>query len=178
MFCELLHDETKNAKQYIEDDCIWLTETELISDVNLLNLSTVKDVVELYIMLFKMGIDIFTDDFWQIVPYMPSKQLSEIRDNVRALAILTNAEDVDVDRYKIWNFCYGYDDNEKLRYACQHLTDFCNGVKFKTLLQELGYDGYIFRETETETFCIFDCSKLSDPQREIILLADICSDMS
>ena len=47
-------------------------------------------------------------------------------------------------------------------YTGQLMTDFENGIVFKKLLQEKGYEGYQFMEEKTSpTICLFDSSKIT-----------------
>lgn len=143
---------------------LWLTETSITKDINMLDLSKCHNVVDLYVDLWKYGIDIFTDSFYQIVAYRASQPLSRIRAQVENIAKLgCDKMKVSECEFDIWKFAYGADETEKLRYALQQLTDFDNGFVFKELLISRGLDGYIFRETDTETFALIDSSSLSKP---------------
>lgn len=65
-------------------------------------------------------------------------------------------------------FCNGFDENNQLAYAFQGLSDFSNGRIFKAILEAKAFDGYIFRETDANTFCLFNPEKLSFPEVSLI----------
>ena len=69
---------------------------------------------------------------------------------------------------EILNLYNCIDENNQLAYACQGLTDFSNGIIFKDILEEKGFDGYIFQETDAKTFCLFNSHKLSLPKVSLI----------
>lgn len=136
---------------------IWITRTQISQSVNLLDFRKIKDVCSLYIFLIKSGIDIFIDEFRKTEFCMPSVPYATIKE---AVFDLSNHINIEENRYKIMNFSYGNNEFEKLKYAFQQLTDFSNGIIFKNILTEKGFDGYIFKESEANTYCIFDSFNL------------------
>lgn len=53
----------------------------------------------------------------------------------------------------------------------QSLTDFENGVAFKELLINNDWEGYVFKEEDSSnTYCLLDATKLSDPIHTLISL--------
>ena len=61
------------------------------------------------------------------------------------------------------NFAYGNNNQEKLRYALQQLTDFDNGIIFIETLKSIYLEGYIFKETNKDTIVLFESKKLKQP---------------
>ena len=60
--------------------------------------------------------------------------------------------------------------NDHVGYLSQLLTDYSNGFHFKSMLQENGYEGYIFNETNnlfpakgTDSICVFLSRKINSP---------------
>ncbi len=50
------------------------------------------------------------------------------------------------------------------------VTDFENGMVFKRLLIEKGYEGYQFMEEKSSpTICLFDSSKISKPTHQKVI---------
>ena len=159
-------------RDFNPDMKIWITQTTTTEDLVMLDLSKCNDVVELYVNLWINQIDIFKSNFYSIRQF-GSKPMSQIRDNVEFIANhLSEKSSIPYMKHKcqIINFNMEFDDKEQLRFACQELTDFCNGQIFKDLLESKRIDGYIFKESDANTFCIFECEKLSFPKTEIIRL--------
>lgn len=165
--------EIKVKEQNIQNPQLWITGACLTQDSIMLDLTSIVDVVNLYTTLYEMGIDIFRDNFYQNNENKPNESMSKIRKDVEFICKHRDKacefmEKLKICKGNIWNFAHGYDDAEKLRYALQQLTDFDNGFIFKKILISQGYDGYIFKETYTDTYCFFECTKLSMPEREKI----------
>lgn len=56
-------------------------------------------------------------------------------------------------------------------YLGQSLTDYENGILFKSILEEKNYEGYVFFENpESNTYCIFNSDKISDPIHEEVYI--------
>ena len=56
-------------------------------------------------------------------------------------------------------------------YLGQSLTDYENGILFKSILEEKNYEGYVFFENpESNTYCIFNSYKISDPIHEEVYI--------
>ena len=71
----------------------------------------------------------------------------------------------------IWNFSYGNNNQEKLRYALQQLTDFDNGTRYKDILNNHNLEGYVFKECNAETIVLFDSKKLNLPMHKKLKLS-------
>ena len=147
---------------------VWLTETEIKDEMALLDLSNMKDVTDLYVTLWNNNIDVFTDYFFKIAPYMPSIPISKIKKDVVLLAEFRQGKNknrvkANESKYNILNFAYGNNNQEKLRYALQQLTDFDNGIIFIETLKSIYLEGYIFKETNKDTIVLFESKKLKQP---------------
>ncbi len=149
---------------------LWVTTTKNLVELNMLDLSHCSDVIDLYVSLWNEGIDVFRDDFYKFSRFNSSK-LSQIREDVVFLSRHNNhlTSKSQTCECNISNLFHEYEEKEKLRYASQGLTDFSNGKIFKNILEKGGFDGYIFRETDANTFCLFNSDKLSQPVVEEIL---------
>ena len=150
---------------------VWLTETTTTEDIQMLDLAGCKDVVDMYVTLWNENINVFRTDFYKFDKVFGSKPLSILLEDIKYLALEDGKKEknkVSTCKCNIENFYNTYEDKEKLSYACQELTDFSNGEIFKELLEKKGYEGYIFRETNANTFCLFHPNKLSKPQTIII----------
>ena len=63
-------------------------------------------------------------------------------------------------------------------YLGQLLTDFGNGQHFKSLLQNAGFEGYVFMEQyASNTYCIFDSNKISLPMHHVFIPEDEIGDL-
>lgn len=145
---------------------IWLTETTITKDIQMLDLTECKDVVDMYITLWKEHINVFRSDFYKFDRFLGSKPLSQLLDDVSFLAN-GNTDDRskrETCKCNIYNFYDTYDDKMQLSFACQELTDFSNGSIFKMILENKGLDGYIFKESKANTFCFFNSNCLAPPK--------------
>lgn len=143
---------------------LWITSTRNFEELIMLDLSHCSDVIDLYISLWNEGIDVFRDDFYKFSRFSTSK-LSQIREDVEYLSRHkeSSSDKTLTCKCNISNLFHEYEEKDKLGYASQGLTDFCNGKIFKDLLEERGLEGYIFRETDANTYCLFNSEKLSQP---------------
>ena len=156
----------KQKEQFIKEFNFSLTRTVVKDDLRMLDLTACKDLVDLYITLWNNDINIFRKDFYKFDKWFGSKPMSLLLEDIKYLALEDGKKEknkVSTCKCNIENFYNTYEDKEKLPYACQELTDFSNGKIFKELLEEKGIDGYIFQETDANTFCIFNSKKLSNP---------------
>ena len=150
---------------------IWITNTVTHENLYMLDLSKCKNVVDLYVTLWNEQIDIFRDDFYRFDSLNGSVPLSQIKEHVACLATHndeTKSSKLIECKCEILNLYNCIDENNQLAYACQGLTDFSNGIIFKDILEEKGFDGYIFQETDAKTFCLFNSHKLSLPKVSLI----------
>lgn len=155
--------QNEREKEDNQNTDIWLTTTNILEDIYMLDLSGCSDIVDLYVGLWKEKIDIFRKDFYNRFGGHPIKTLSQIKKDVQHVAA-DNGKNIFEYKCNIYNLYDTFEDENILPYACQVLTDFSNGGIFKELLKKKGYEGYIFRETDANTFCIFHPNKLSKPQ--------------
>lgn len=99
---------------------------------------------------------------------MPSIPMSKIKKDVVLLAEFRQGKNknrvkANESKYNILNFAYGNNNQEKLRYALQQLTDFDNGIIFIETLKSIYLEGYIFKETNKDTIVLFESKKLKQP---------------
>lgn len=168
----VLNQKEDVIRIYNPELSIWITKTITQDRLYLLDLSQCKNVVELYVTLWHEKINIFRDDFNRFDFLNGSKPLSLIKEYIRYIACHDNEAKTDKRQeceYNIYDFHNTIDESKQLAYACQGLTDFSNGTIFKALLGEKEFDGYIFRETDANTFCLFNSNKLSVPEVTQIL---------
>ena len=168
----VLNQKEDVIRLYNPNLSIWITKTITQDCLYLLDLSQCNNIVELYVTLWHDKIYIFRDDFYKFVYPYGSKPLSLIKEEIKFIACHDNETKTDKRQeceFNIYNFYNNIDESKQLAYACQGLTDFSNGKIFKELLEEKGFDGYIFQETEAKTFCLFNSEKLSFPEVSLIL---------
>lgn len=155
---------------------IWLTETSIIKEIQLLDFSNLEFISSILLAFDELGFDVLTDKFHKFSALGACKNLCELRPLVNKLKQLKDIPqksdrivcEISMLAGKIGDFFYG---NHRIDYFGQLLTDFSNGECFKEMLLSRGYDGYIFREShDSPTYCIFNPAVLSDPiQQEIQL---------
>lgn len=142
----------------------WITSTNLLKPILLLDLSSIGTCLELICALNDIGIDILTDDYVSKGIDKKYSLLKEYIENpVQNEDIGINAKVQEI--LGVDNLCIGG--------GCQLLTDFSNGIHFKNVLTEKGYDGYIFNECPNlpniHTICLFESEKLNIPVTERFL---------
>ena len=168
----VLNQKKDVIRFYNPELLIWITKAMTQDSLYMLELSQCNNVVELFLTLWHEQINVFRDDFYKFVYPYGSKPLSLIKEDIKLIVCHDNEVKSDKRqecKYNIYNFYNTIDESKQLAYACQGLTDFSNGKIFKKLLEEKGFDGYIFRETDANTFCMFNSNKLSIPEVTQIL---------
>lgn len=166
------------AAQKSGSNCIWLTETSIIKEINLLDISNFHNISSLLLAFDELGFDVLTENYYKFNSIGACESLCKLRPLVNRLHLL-DSKDVktfkDVCEItniadKIGAFFHG---NQRIDYFGQLLTDFTNGYYFKELLLSRGYDGYIFREShDSATFCILNPEVLSNPIHQKIELSN------
>lgn len=157
-------------KEYNPKLDLWITESYNKEELNMFDISDCTDVDDLYVRLWDDGLSIFEGDFYKF-SFWGSESLSILKDDVRYLSLHkgeNTSYDYNKHKYNIINFFNNCDDENRLPYACQLLTDFCNGVSFKTMLEAKGIEGYLFKEANGNAYCVFDSQKLAIPQTHIL----------
>lgn len=141
------------------------TKCLLIREVNLLDISQCEMPINILNVLYDNGINCLTDVFNK---YDKDKKISFstvsgfydiVKSSNLKCDILLDCKKMEAG-IEINNFF-----NNNKNFLGQLLTDFDNGVAFKVILRELGFDGYLFDEEKTSpTVCLFDSSCLTEPE--------------
>lgn len=170
--CETAVNVGKKAIQEARSNYnkLFITSAQLQKDASLLNLNLPIEAFEpeyMLDLLYYNGIDVLTDKFLHL---NPSHKLSEIREDYFKILEAKQSEKQlpwnHVSRMNVNGFFMG-----NSSHLGQCLTDYENGFIFKQLLEEKGFDGYVFvEEINDPTVCIFDSSFLSKPTTQVILL--------
>ena len=156
---------------------LWITKCTIEESVKLFDLRDFVLCVELLSVLDRTGYGIFSDKFktWKGIP------LSKILPILRPIEdILLNPNDAYanvtvreavLEIQKILEI-----QNDHIGHLLQLFTDYSNGVYFRKLLQDKGYEGYIFNETNSfcpipgsDTICVFESIKFQPPHIEFTL---------
>lgn len=146
-----------------------ITSCQTTLDINLLDITGCQRPVNILNVLHDEGIDILTNEF--------VRHLNGIQtfDTIRGLHqyILDHESEYEcpVNREKI-NCAVMIDVFFQclVGYTGQLMTDFGNGMVFKRLLIEKGYEGYQFMEEKSSpTICLFDSSKISKPTHQKVI---------
>lgn len=157
-------------------DNIWLTETSIIREIQLLDFSHFENITSILLAFDELGFDVLTDKFHKFESLGACKNLSQLRPLVNQLRHLrdisqkSNKDICEISKLagEIGSFFHG---NHRIDYFGQLLTDFTNGYCFKEMLLSKGYDGYIFREShDSPTYCILNSEALSNPIHQEIKL--------
>ena len=172
--CALVNEKKKGVSYH----GIWLTKCVIKTSVKLLDLRDSIVCIELLAALNKAGFAICCDELksWKGISF---SKLASIIQPVEDVVLLDTSWINSVEKtrkvqksilemQKILEI-----DNTKIGHLLQLLTDFSNGVYFRALLQEKGYEGYIDDETNcpihikgSETICIFKSTKFFPPYIE------------
>ena len=150
----------------------WITETELTSEVEVLDLTQYKTCIDTIKAFYINDFDIF-NDFYQHGLTILGKPFTLLREFL--LEYLKLEEDIindgrrkDLIKQMECNF---FCDNTVPGIFGQQLTDFSNGSKFKQLLEINGFKGYIFNESNgvngSDTICLLSQEYLSAPKLSI-----------
>lgn len=145
-----------------------ITSCQLMDDIRILDLTKCETPLCVITKLWDKGIDVLNDNFLRhdngVFPFGSLAesfcyiQETEGSSNWNAICKRLHCAK------EINDFFYNL-----VGYTGQLLTDFENGERFKALLLEKGYEGYLFDEEKTSpTLCIFDSAKLSSPTHAVL----------
>ncbi|BDC06858.1 hypothetical protein [Phocaeicola vulgatus] len=150
----------------------WITQTELTAPVLLLDLRKYIAITGLLAAFYASDIDIFSLTVSGSVD--DSNKLSLFKDQICEFVAIVEDKNWYLDAKKnekvnsfILKIEKFYVDYEFVGLFGQRLTDFHNGLIFKQILQQKGYDGYIFNESNnaqgSDTICLLSSVQLSSP---------------
>lgn len=164
------------AAKKLNRNRIWLTETSITNEIQLLDFSHFEHISALLLAFDEIGFDVLTDKFHKFNSIGACKSFADLRPLVEHLKQLDVKPDkTDKDHYEIINIAneigHFFSGNHRIDYLGQLLSDFTNGIEFKEMLLSKGYDGYIFREShDSPTYCILNSDALSKPIHQEIEL--------
>lgn len=156
----------------------YLTKCETVRDASLLSLCFDK-MIRMLDVLYNKDIDVFSSDIRIFSKDKVRPLLDKAEEFYEYIELVDKENKTNTECIRVLNLVnsiteyiephYG---NQSFGYLGQLLTDFENGPIFKDLLEQKGYEGYIFYENahgapNVKTYCIFDQSLLSSPSCEI-----------
>lgn len=155
---QAVYNQRKKDTRY---DYGTITSCEVTDEIKLLNLETApfscSDKIR---FLYQNGINVITANFYN---YQIKQHYSELHDALEDL-LSTNQSLSLTAKNVIDKFFYNYPP-----LLGQSLTDFDNGKIFKDMLEEKGFEGYVFMEDYvSDTYCLLSSDKISFPKHEII----------
>ena len=154
---------------------IWITECTTRRHIKLLDLRDICFCIELLAAFDKAGYPVLTDNFksWK------GESFADMQISIRSIEdiILENSLWATNQEYakKIGIVAAEMErvlqiPNDHVGYLSQLLTDYSNGFHFKSMLQENGYEGYIFNETNNlfpakgaDSISVFLSRKINSP---------------
>ena len=129
-------------------------------EMYMLDLSKCNWCAQIIYVLFQLGINVVSDNFFL---HQRNRSFAALKEQFELLS----SDDCILKLRAISTIDEFFFNNKPL--LCQTLTDFGNGKHFKRLLQDKGYDGYVFKESpDGNTFCLFTSDNLSSPQQDYI----------
>lgn len=133
-----------------------ITSCSTKSPIRLLDLSKFDDCAKIIYFLCEQGINILSDNF---ISHQRKCSFIELKKDFELLS--DNNPTIRLAGINKINDFFYY----RPHILCQTLTDFDNGKYFKAMLEEKGYEGYIFKENpDSNTFCLFSSDKLTQPR--------------
>lgn len=159
-----INNQKKKGNKIIEAT---MSTAEVTKEMRLLDLdSGIIACSNMLTCLYDLGIDVVTDDFYN---YQKEKKFSSIRKQFMEL-YSSDWKEKSRAATDVNSFFY-----DLLPVLGQSLTDFGNGQIFKKLLEEKGFDGYVFMEEfSSNTYCLFSSINLSAPRhRSVDLINEI-----
>lgn len=152
----------------------YLTQTEVETNLKLLNLCGCSNTLMMVLLLHNVGIDIFNNKY-KIYTHKDCPFLSELKDIIMYnLGICESPLDRDAEKIQDNNLKI----NEYLKpfgypftILGQTLMDYANGIEFKKELISKGFDGYCFDESiGGHTLCLLNADHLSNPNVNFITI--------
>ena len=138
-----------------------ITSCQVIDDIRLLDLETemfsCSDKIR---FLHQIGLNVITGHFYN---YQFKRSYSELQNALEDLlstdqSLSSAAENVINEFFHNLPPLLG-----------QSLTDFDNGEAFKEMLENKGFEGYVFMEDFiSDTYCLLSSNKITEPEHEII----------
>lgn len=152
---------------------IWITQAVVKSPVNLLDLRRFTYCSGLLATLQNKGYDIMSSSFRKYGLWESYENAKEAVDLIISISEKDPNWALDKEKDKlIQESINRIEDviglpNEYIGGLCQQFTDFGNGFAFKDMLQEKGFEGYIFNESNhavgSDTVCLLSAEKLEEP---------------
>ena len=161
---QAIYNQKVKNKEY---DCGTITYCNVTNDIKLLDLTTgLFNCSNIISVLYDLDIDVVSNKFYNYQKRLP---YSSIGNAVKALS--SDDYHIKLNAAKEINEFFLYCP----RLLGQSLTDFNNGVDFKKILNEKGFEGYVFNESPTsDTYCLFKADKISNPKHEEIYIESDC----
>lgn len=138
-----------------------ITSCQVIDDIRLLDLeaglSSCSDKIR---FLHQIGLNVITELFYNYQFKRPYSELQNALEDLLSTdqSLSSAAENV------INEFFYNFPP-----LLGQSLTDFDNGEAFKEMLENKGFEGYVFMEDFiSDTYCLLSSNKITEPEHEII----------
>lgn len=145
-----------------------ITKCKTTADLEILDITGCERPIQILNKLYDEGIDVLTSEF--LCHLNNAMPFSDIRNSYKYIEDNKKSDDISI-LTEINNFATKIDNffDRRVGYTGQLLTDFGNGIHFKRILEEKGFDGYQFNEERSSpTICLFDSSKLTPPIHIIV----------
>lgn len=138
-----------------------ITSCQVIDDIRLLDLETgLYSCSDKIRFLHQIGLNVITERFYN---YQFKRPYSELKDTFEDL-LSTNKSLSLAAENAINEFFHNFPP-----LLGQSLTDFDNGETFKEILENNGFEGYMFMEDFiSDTYCLLSSDKITAPEHEII----------
>lgn len=153
---QAIYNQSEKGNNYT---CGTITHCEINNEIRLLDLSTgLCKCSNIISVLCDLGIDVVSDKFYNYQKDLPHSCLQDVIGELFSEDKLTAMKAANEINQFFLN-CPPL--------LGQSLTDFSNGLEFKNILNNIGFEGYAFWENLIcDTYCLFNSEKIGNPIHE------------
>ena len=176
--CKQVIEQKKNLiKHDLDNGNVYGTKTYIKENIRLLDLTIYNDVCELILDLYKKFPLLFEKDIifknpyteYGVEAFLYKENLNNKEDEWRLSSLRDCLEGNNNLRVNVNKKLFYGNHETDFAYVCQQLTDFDNGCVFKEVLEANKFEGYMFCENGTITYCLFDSGKMELPRHKKIV---------
>jgi hypothetical protein len=156
-----------------KDKYFLTTLDEFVSPVKLIDFSNNDNIYFMLCNLVDNGIDVLTDKFKTYNKFQKENDFGEFKSIFSLAETAASEREINKWRGLLDQLKIGTSSSEDVGLFGQRLTDFDNGLIFKSLVKSLhpDIDGYRWKENQSGfTYCLFESRTLPNKKSETVLL--------